>query len=56
MRSLKTKRVVAGTVLVLIAVAVVMVQTSRDSALAQQAKPAAAIPKLSSRYPVSAAP
>jgi hypothetical protein len=40
MRSLKTNRVVAGAVLALIAVAVVMVQTSGDSALAQQVGPA----------------
>jgi hypothetical protein len=33
MRSLKTNRVVAGIVLVLIAVAAIMVQTSGDSAV-----------------------
>jgi nicotinamidase-related amidase len=46
--------VVAGIVLVLIAIAAVMVQTSRDSALAQQAKPAAAIAGIS-RQPSEAA-
>ena len=61
MRSLKTSRVIAGTVLALIAVAVVMVQTSGDAALAQQAgqattpaQPAAAIPGIS-RQPSEAA-
>lgn len=60
MRSLKTHRVVAGTVLALIALAVVMVQTSGDPALAQQAgratpaQPAAAIAGIS-RQPSEAA-
>jgi nicotinamidase-related amidase len=60
MGSLKTNRVVAGTVLVLIALAVVMVQTSGDPALAQQAgratpaQPAAAIAGIS-RQPSEAA-
>lgn len=54
MRSLKTNRVVAGIVLVLIAIAAIMVQASGDAALAQQAKPAAAIPGIS-RQPSEAA-
>ena len=60
MGSLKTNRVVAGTVLALIALAMVMVQTSGDPALAQQAgratpsQPAAAIAGIS-RQPSEAA-